>query len=99
MRRFALVIAAAWLGFAAPAGANGRAPTTQDIHFRVGHEQDVIAGLTFGLVISHDGGTSWHWMCEAAVQYGGMFDPVYDYSPSGALFATSFHGFRVMRDG
>ena len=36
-------------------------------------------------------------MCEAAVGYGGTFDPDYAYSPTGALFATTFNGLNVMR--
>jgi hypothetical protein len=96
MRRFAflLVVAAAQAAY-----ANGRPPATSDIHFRTGHEQDVLSGMTFGLVISHDGGTTWHWMCEKAVHYGGMYDPIYSYASSGDIFATTFDGFRVMHDG
>jgi len=91
----ALVLVAA---VAADAGANGRPAGTSTIHFRQGHEQDIAAGLTFGLAISHDGGTTWEWMCEAAVGYGGLYDPDYAYSSSGALFATTFNGFKVERD-
>lgn len=96
MRRFALlfVVAAAQSAY-----ANGRPPGTVDIHFRVGHEQDVLAGMTFGLVISHDGGATWQWMCEKAYHSGGMYDPIYSYASSGAIFETSFDGFRAMRDG
>src|SRR5262245_53416279 len=83
MRRFAL--AATLIGaLASPAGANGRAPATSTIHFRQGNDQDVIAGMTFGAVLSHDGGATWQWMCEAAVGYGGMYDPSYQYTASGA---------------
>ena len=60
---------------------------------------DILAGMTFGAVVSHDGGATWHWMCEKAVLYGGLFDPDYAYSSSGAVFATTFDGSLVMRDG
>ena len=94
-----LVLAAALVAALAPvAGANGRPPNTSTIHFRQGSDNDIVAGLTFGLVISHDGGTTWHWMCEAAVGYGGMYDPDYSYSQSGAIFATTFDGLKVNRD-
>jgi MYXO-CTERM domain-containing protein len=85
-------------GLARPADANGRLPATSTITFRQGHETDIAVGLTFGLLISHDGGKTWGWMCEAAVGYGGTYDPVYVYSSSGALFATTFNGLSVMRD-
>jgi hypothetical protein len=81
------------------ARANGRPAATSTIHFRQGHETDIVAGMTFGLVISHDGGTSWEWMCEAAVGYGGLYDPFYSYSSSGKLFASTFAGLKVNSDG
>jgi uncharacterized protein (TIGR03382 family) len=98
MRRFAL---AAWLvaGLASGTSANGRSPAVSTIHFGQGHEQDIVAGLTFGLVISRDSGATWQWMCEAAVGYGGMYDPGYAYTHTGAIFATTFNGLKVNRDG
>lgn len=95
-----LVLCAAALGPGATAAhANGRLPATSTITFRHGHETDIAVGLTFGLLRSHDGGKTWTWMCETAVGYGGMYDPAYAYSPSGALFATTFNGLSVARDG
>lgn len=95
----ALAAAAAALGaLAGRADANGRLPATATITFRQGHESDIAVGLTFGLLVSHDGGKTWGWMCEAAVGYGGTYDPVYVYSPSGSLFATTFNGLSVMRN-
>ena len=81
------------------AHANGRAPGSSTINFRQGHPQDIAAGMTFGVVLSHDNGATWHWMCEKAVLYGGLFDPDYVYAPGGALFATTFEGSLVNRDG
>jgi photosystem II stability/assembly factor-like uncharacterized protein len=90
---FAGVIAAA----STIAHANGRPPGTSTIHFRYGHDQDIAGGMTFGLVISHDGGATWQWMCERAVGYGGIYDPQYIYADT-ALFATTFDGLHVSRD-
>jgi uncharacterized protein (TIGR03382 family) len=98
MRRIALVVSVV-AALAGIASANGRAPGTSTINFRQGHEQDIAAGMTFGLLISHDGGATWNWMCETAVGYGGLWDPDYAYSPTGALFATTFDGLKVMRNG
>ncbi|HEY4242316.1 MAG TPA: hypothetical protein VGM88_21005 [Kofleriaceae bacterium] len=95
----ALVVGGALLAAAAPALANGRPPGTSTIHFKKGAEAtDIVAGMTFGLVTSHDSGATWNWMCEDAVGYSGMYDPSYSYSSSGALFATTFVGLKVMRD-
>ena len=81
------------------ASANGRAPGVSSISFRRGMEGQIAAGLTFGLVISRDGGTTWQWMCEDAIGYGGTYDPDYAFTSSGAVFATTFDGLQVMRDG
>jgi MYXO-CTERM domain-containing protein len=90
----ALLVAA----LAGAAGANGRDPFASTIHFRPGNEQHIVAGMTFGLISSKDGGATWHWYCEQAVGYGGTYDPDYVYTASGAVFATTFEGLRVMRD-
>ena len=80
------------------AAANGRPPGTSSITFRQGQDSDIAVGLTFGLVLSHDGGKTWAWMCEDAIGYSGMYDPRYAFSSSGALFATTFNGLKVVRD-
>jgi MYXO-CTERM domain-containing protein len=98
MRRIAL--AGLLIAALAPAAfANGRAPGTSTIHFRQGHENDIVAGMTFGALLSHDNGATWHWMCEAAVGYGGLWDPDYSYLQNGSLFATTFTGLKVSTDG
>jgi photosystem II stability/assembly factor-like uncharacterized protein len=97
LRRTALACLAL-AALARGAAANGRAPATSTITFRQGHESDVAIGLTFGLLISHDAGKTWTWMCENAVGYTGTYDPHYAFSASGALFATTFTGVRLERD-
>jgi hypothetical protein len=94
----ALLGAAAWLG-ARDAAANGRPPSTSTIHFEQGNDNHIVAGMTFGLVVSQDGGATWRWMCEKAVGYSGTYDPIYAYSHTGAIFATTFDGLKVNRDG
>src|SRR4051812_43697321 len=87
-------------GLERAARANGRLPATASIRFRQGHESDVVAGLTFGMAISHDGGTTWHWVCDDAIGIGGgPYDPVYAFTPAGTLFATTLNGLVEMRDG
>lgn len=85
--------------FVASAHANGRAPNTQSITFRDGNANHIVAGMTFGELVSMDGGDTWFWMCEAAIGYGGVFDPDYAYSSSGAIYATTPSGLRVNRTG
>jgi len=93
-----LVVVACLLALAGTAGANGRAPGSRSITFRRGMETHVVAGVTFGVLLSEDGGTTWRWMCEDAVGYGGIYDPYYAATASGAVFATTFSGMKVMRD-
>jgi uncharacterized protein (TIGR03382 family) len=94
------VLAAALLvAGAGPAAANGRDPFMSTINFKAGDDSKIMAGATFGLIRSDDGGATWQWYCERTVGYGGQYDPDYVYSPTGAVFATTFDGLKVMRDG
>lgn len=79
--------------------ANGRPPGVWSIRFRQGSEQNIAAGTTFGLVLSHDGGQTWRWMCEDAVRYAGDFDPDYAFTSTGSLFATTIYASSFSRDG
>jgi hypothetical protein len=106
MRRIVGVIA--FLAVA-PASANGRFPATTSVFFKPGDASTIYVGTTFGLVISHDDGQTWHWICESAVgQYGNM-DPAYGVTSTGTIVAGSygstlpngmpFGGLAVSRDG
>jgi hypothetical protein len=86
-------------GLTGVALANGRAPGTSTINFRKGMENHIVGGMTFGVVKSIDGGATWTWQCEDAVGYGGNYDPDYAFAPTGSLFATTFDGLKVNRDG
>jgi hypothetical protein len=96
MRTLAMCVALAWC---AVANANGRPPATSTITFQEGNAQHIVAGMTFGVLLSSDGGHTWQWICEAAFPYSGIYDPMFLEAQSGALFATTFQGLKVMRDG
>ena len=91
-------VALAICSVARDAGANGRPPGTSSIQFEQGHETNIVAGMTFGLLVSHDNGATWYWMCENAIGYKGMYDPRYVFSQSGAIFGTTFDGLKVNRN-
>lgn len=95
MRRL-LVLALAALP--ALAAANGRAPLTNGVFLRPGDPSSLYVRTTFGLLISHDDGCTFRWVCEKAIGYGGEFDPKYAIATDGAIFATTFTGLRVSRD-
>jgi hypothetical protein len=81
------------------ASANGRPPLTNGVFFRPNDAQSIYVRTTFGLLISHDDGCSFRWVCERAIGYGGEFDPKYAVAADGTIFATTFTGLRVSRDG
>ncbi len=93
------LLCAALLCSATLAWANGRPPATSTITFRQGDPQHVVAGMTFGVVMSADGGHTWAWICEAAVPYSGIFDPIFVDRSSGELLATTLQGVAATRDG
>ncbi len=92
----ALVVVAS---LAQGAGANGRPPVSNGIFFQPGNARSIYVRSTFGLLVSHDEGCSFRWVCEQAIGYGGTFDPKYAVAADGTLFATTFEGLRVSRDG
>ncbi|MBV8763087.1 MAG: hypothetical protein JO257_37720 [Deltaproteobacteria bacterium] len=81
------------------AQANGRPPISNGIFFRPGDAHSLYLRTTFGLLISHDDGCTFDWVCEQNVGYGGMFDPKYAIATDGTIFATTFTGLRVSHDG
>lgn len=99
MRAFLAVALLAVLGVSTSAWANGRPPQAMTLHVRPGNPQDMVIGATYGAMVSHDAGATWQWFCEYAVGYGGTYDPDYAISPAGTIFATTFDGIQVNRDG
>ncbi|MBK9036159.1 MAG: exo-alpha-sialidase [Myxococcales bacterium] len=97
MRRSSLVALALVASFGA-ARANGRFPSSVSINFRPGDTSDLYLGTTFGFLISHDDG-HFRWLCEKNIGYEGTFDPKYRIGADGTIYATTFNGLRVSRDG
>ncbi|HTJ46659.1 MAG TPA: hypothetical protein VL463_31350 [Kofleriaceae bacterium] len=94
MKRVALVL----MALAGIAHANGRPPAPTALHFGV-DSKDMYLQVTFGMLESHDAGATWRWVCEDAINYTGNYDPDYIVTSTGALFATTFDGLQVRRDG
>ena len=84
---------------AAPAHANGRFPSSVSVSFRPADADDLYVGTTFGLLVSHDDGAHFDWVCEQAVGYQGSFDPSYRIAIDGTIYASTYNGLRVSRDG
>ncbi|MEZ4401054.1 MAG: MYXO-CTERM sorting domain-containing protein [Kofleriaceae bacterium] len=101
MRRTSLALVVTAAAVAAAPGvvhANGRFPQSVSVTFRPGDTSDLYLGTTFGFLISHDG-ASFRWLCEKNIGYEGTFDPKYRVAPDGTIYATTFRGLRVSRDG
>jgi photosystem II stability/assembly factor-like uncharacterized protein len=77
--------------------ANGRPPGTTSI--AASESGTLIAGVTFGVLVSRDEGATWRWICEDAVGYAGTWDPEYVITPRGTLIGTTYKGLGVSRDG
>ena len=108
MRRTPLAraaLAGAWLALATAAAgataghANGRFPATTNIHFDPAKAETIYLAVTFGLLKSTDGGKSFRWVCEKAIHYGGTHDPDYALTPEGNIYADTFDGVLVSRNG
>jgi hypothetical protein len=97
MRRLAPLLLTAAL--ASDAAANGRPPATNGVTFHPADASALYIRSTFGLLVSKDDGCSFRWVCEKAIGYGGEFDPKYAIATDGTIFATTFEGLRVSRDG
>jgi hypothetical protein len=95
MRRLALALLVA---LPVAAWANGRPPATNGVFFRPGDNQSMYVRTTFGLLISHDDGCHFNWVCEQNLGYNGSFDPKYAIATDGTIFATTFAGLRVSHD-
>lgn len=95
-----LVTVAVALAAPGAARANGRFPQSIDVHFKPGDDQVMALQVTFGLIVTTDGGAHWRWVCEEAVGFGGVYDPDYAFTSSGLLLATttSADGLRLTRD-
>lgn len=82
-----------------PARANGRFPASNAVIFDPHDEKTVYVRVTFGLLATHDGGQTWHWVCERAIGFSGVEDPTYVVTPKGTLVGGTFSGISVSRDG
>lgn len=77
-------VATDWLR-APPAHANGRMPGATEFRVGMSDPRHLIARATYGLVQSFDGGASWEWICEQAIDVVGEADPPMALTADGKL--------------
>lgn len=73
---------------------NGRFPSSNQIAFHPSDSQIIVARTTFGLLISRDGGTSFHWVCEQLLQTRMLEDPAIAVMNDGSTLVSLFIGQR-----
>jgi hypothetical protein len=96
VRRLAAILLVAW---AAVARADGGIPQTLQIHVAADRPDSLYVVSNYGLLVSHDRGCTFEWVCEQNVGYGGAYIPQFAVTRDGTILATSFAGLRVSRDG
>jgi photosystem II stability/assembly factor-like uncharacterized protein len=73
------------------AQANGRFPAANQLVLDPGNDQHLVLRATFGLLDSADGGSTWSWICEAAVGYGGEEDPAVVVLSDGSIAVATLN--------
>lgn len=90
MRRllFRLCLLSSLLASSATASANGRFPRAEKLLEDPRDPAHLILGGTYGLLVTHDTGSTWQHVCEAAFAEAGLqTDPLLALAPDGALLA------------
>ncbi|MCS6902538.1 MAG: hypothetical protein NZX77_22610, partial [Polyangiaceae bacterium] len=82
-----------------PALANGRFPAANQLVVHPTDPQQILVRVTFGVLLSRDGGQSFSWICEKAVGYGGVQDPAVALTSNGSLLIAAFEGLAISHDG
>ncbi len=76
--------------------ANGRFPEAGQIVVSSVDPKMIVARTTFGLLISHDRGATWDWVCESAVGGGfGIQDPMVGITATKSILISAFDGLFV----
>ena len=94
---YAFIVCA--LSITAHAHANGRFPEAQQIATVPGDTNHVFLRTTFGVLVSHDAGKSWRWICERALGYEGQWDPSIAVTKDGRLWVGLETGINSTKDG
>jgi hypothetical protein len=82
------------------ARANGRFPKAQVIATVPGGDgSTVYLRATFGVLVSHDEGKHFGWLCEQALGFSSTWDPPIAVTRDARLWVALTDGLRVTKDG
>jgi len=88
----------AFTALSAPALANGRYPSAGQVVVHPSDPAHLVVRATYGILSTRDNGATWSWICEAAVGYGGVEDPMMGITADGTLLAGVFKGLAYSQD-
>jgi len=91
-------VLAATVAGAPLARANSRFPESNQLVFSKEDPDLVLLRVTFGLLVSHDRGKTFGWVCEQSIGFSGIEDPMYTVTPSKAIVGSTFQGVTISRD-
>jgi MYXO-CTERM domain-containing protein len=69
------------------AQANGRFPSADHVEVDPMDPLHIVVRATYGLVVTRNGGDSWHWVCEKAMSFSGIWDPPIGILANGVVMA------------
>lgn len=78
--------------------ANGRFPLANQLLVDPADASHIAVRTTFGMLVSGDA-TTFRWLCEAGIGYGGNQDPGIGIFGNGAIAVAAFEGFPISQDG
>jgi len=59
----------------------------------------LLVRATYGILLTHDRGAHWYWICEQSIGFNGFEDPMMGITKNGTLLAGIFDGLSVSKDG
>ena len=77
------------------ARANGRFPDAQTVVHAPSDPSTLWVRTTFGVLVTHDAGASWRWICEGALGFSGTWDPPLVATRAGSLAVALEDGLRL----
>jgi len=98
---FATVVGALVFSCPSPALGNGRYPAANQLAFSPSDPDFVVLRTTFGILLSHDAGATWRWLCEdvVGVLSTSISDPVLALTATGIVAAPgTTNGLAVSSD-
>ncbi|WP_437673029.1 WD40/YVTN/BNR-like repeat-containing protein [Sorangium sp. So ce131] len=86
------------LAASTPASANGRYPSAGQILVDPADPDHLWIRATYGVLTTSDGGERWSWICEPAIGYIGIEDPMMVLTGDGSILVGLFGGLSATHD-